>query len=421
MNKRVISLFFCFLMLVSVAATGCSLVNTGNGEDTTTSTNTTPAESGNPITLTMYIPCEKPVAEEDRAKVEEAINKITKSKFKTQIKLYLPTLDEYYSTIEGVMKARVEEEEQKTLAESELKKAIRAAKAEGIDAAVAESKFYAEHPEWVKYQETEASSDTEETVPETKLNELGMPELKYPDERENQLDIIWLGGYDRLMSYVNDDLLQRLDEELSSSSKALTSYITPGYLTYLKAYLSNSTYAIPNNRPIGEYTYLLLNKEVLNLTQYSKDDGFVSLTDEKCQDILQIVKENYSDKYLPLYSSTGELDIPNFQGNAAVNYTDRETPWTRIIEHKWFEFGKDEQGQDLPKTVISREYSSEWKPGDEPYYPVNDEKNGALYAEYKRLADTEKNVIFGGRLAEYRYYDMDAVIASALKKSEEVL
>ena len=108
-------------------------------------------------------------------------------------------------------------------------------------------------------------------------------------------------------------------------------------------------------------------------------------------------------------------------GNAAVNYTDRETPWTRIIEHKWFEFGKDEQGQDLPKTVISREYSSEWKPGDEPYYPVNDEKNGALYAEYKRLADTEKNVIFGGRLAEYRYYDMDAVIASALKKSEEVL
>ena len=92
-----------------------------------------------------------------------------------------------------------------------------------------------------------------------------------------------------------------------------------------------------------------------------------------------------------------------------------------IIEHKWFEFGKDEQGQDLPKTVISREYSSEWKPGDEPYYPVNDEKNGALYAEYKKLADAEQNVIFGGRLAEYRYYDMDAVIASALQKSEEVL
>ncbi len=126
-------------------------------------------------------------------------------------------------------------------------------------------------------------------------------------------------------------------------------------------------------------------------------------------------------EYRSVRFETGVLDIPNFQGNAAVNYTDRETPWTRIIEHKWFEFGKDEQGQDLPKTVISREYSSEWKPGDEPYYPVNDEKNGALYAEYKKLADAEQNVIFGGRLAEYRYYDMDAVIASALKKSEEVL
>lgn len=109
------------------------------------------------------------------------------------------------------------------------------------------------------------------------------------------------------------------------------------------------------------------------------------------------------------------LDKPNFQGNAAVNYTDRETPWTRIIEHKWFEFGKDEEGNDLPKTVISREYSSEWEPGVEPYYPINDEKNGALYQEYKKLADAEENVVFGGRLGEYKYYDMDAVIASALE------
>ena len=109
------------------------------------------------------------------------------------------------------------------------------------------------------------------------------------------------------------------------------------------------------------------------------------------------------------------LDKPNFQGNAAVNYTDVETPWTRIIEHKWFEFGKDENGQELPKTVISREYSSEWKPGDEPYYPVNDEKNGKLYEEYKKLAEKENDVIFGGRLGENKYYDMDAVIASALE------
>ena len=126
-------------------------------------------------------------------------------------------------------------------------------------------------------------------------------------------------------------------------------------------------------------------------------------------------------EYRSVRFETETLDIPNFQGNAAVNYTDRETPWTRIIEHKWFEFGKDENGNDLPKTVISREYSSEWKPGDEPYYPVNDEKNSALYERYKALASDEKNVIFGGRLGEYRYYDMDQVIAAALNVCDEQL
>ena len=119
-------------------------------------------------------------------------------------------------------------------------------------------------------------------------------------------------------------------------------------------------------------------------------------------------------EYRSVRFETETLDKPNFQGNAAVNYTDAETPWTRIIEHKWFEFGKDEDGNDLPKTVISREYSSEWKLGDEPYYPVNDDKNGKLYEEYKKLAEKETNVIFGGRLGEYKYYDMDAVIASVL-------
>ena len=115
------------------------------------------------------------------------------------------------------------------------------------------------------------------------------------------------------------------------------------------------------------------------------------------------------------------LNTSNYQGNAAVNYTDKETPWTRIIEHKWFEFGKDEEGNDLPKTVISREYSSEWKPGDEPYYPINDEKNTILYSKYKELADKEKKVTFGGRLGEYKYYDMDQVIAAALLKAKELI
>lgn len=124
-------------------------------------------------------------------------------------------------------------------------------------------------------------------------------------------------------------------------------------------------------------------------------------------------------EYRSVRFETEVLDMENYQGNAAVNYTDRETPWTRIIEHKWFEFGKDDKGNNIPKTVISREYSSEWNIGDDPYYPVNDAKNSKLYEEYKSLTKNEKNIIFGGRLGEYKYYDMDAVIATALEKFKE--
>ena len=126
-------------------------------------------------------------------------------------------------------------------------------------------------------------------------------------------------------------------------------------------------------------------------------------------------------QYRSVRFETEALATPDFQGNAVVNYTDSETPYTRIIEHKWFEFGKDESGNDIPTTIISKEYSSEWKVGDEPYYPVNDDKNQALYQEYKKLAESCGNVIFGGRLGEYRYYDMDQVIAAALELSHSIL
>jgi len=120
-------------------------------------------------------------------------------------------------------------------------------------------------------------------------------------------------------------------------------------------------------------------------------------------------------EYRSIRFETEVLDTDNFQGNAVVNYTDPETPYTRIIEHKHFELGTQ------PKTVISKEYSMEWKPGAEPYYPVNDDKNSALYETYKALAEKETNIIFGGRLAEYRYYDMDAVIESALAAAQREL
>ena len=118
---------------------------------------------------------------------------------------------------------------------------------------------------------------------------------------------------------------------------------------------------------------------------------------------------------------TEVLEADNYQGNAVVNYTEREVPWTRIIEHKWFEFGKDASGNDIPGTVISKEFSMEWEPGMEPYYPVNDDVNGNLYGKYRELAQKEENVIFGGRLGTYQYYNMDQVIAKALSLCEKEL
>lgn len=176
--------------------------------------------------------------------------------------------------------------------------------------------------------------------------------------------------------------------------------------------------------PVGGYTKLVANMlegiEVRLNTDYLANKEALDALAEK------VIYTGPIDAYFgyklgPLeYRSvrfeTELLDKPNFQGVAAMNYTDRETPWTRIIEHKWFQFGKDDAGNDLPKTVISREYSSEWKPGEVPYYPVNDQKNSARCQQYKALAAQESKVVFGGRLGEYRYYDMDAVIGEALEK-----
>ena len=181
--------------------------------------------------------------------------------------------------------------------------------------------------------------------------------------------------------------------------------------------------------PIGGYTKMV--KNILNGIEVELGQDYLSNKEQYDAIADKIVYTGAIDAYFGYKLGTLEyrsvrfeneiLDIPNFQGNAAVNYTDSDTPWTRIIEHKWFEFGKDDEGNDIPKTVISKEYSSEWKPGDEPYYPVNDEKNGALYKEYRKLAMGEDKVIFGGRLGEYKYYDMDAVIASVLDMCEKEL
>ena len=236
---------------------------------------------------------------------------------------------------------------------------------------------------------------------------------------------------EQAISLVGRDIYEKLikgytEKQWGRDCRELPAFIIrrlPVRLTFDNNYFN----ALYQGIPVGGYTKMVAN--LLEGVEVRLNTDYLEHKDELDALAQKVVYTGAIDAYFGYqlghleYRSvrfeTELLDQPNFQGNAAVNYTDRETPWTRIIEHKWFEFGRDDEGRELPKTIISREYSSEWKPGDEPYYPVNDEKNGELYARYRERTQGEKKVIFGGRLGEYKYYDMDAVIGAALERAEK--
>ena len=238
---------------------------------------------------------------------------------------------------------------------------------------------------------------------------------------------------EQAISLVGRDVFEKLikgytEKQWGRDCKEFPSFLIkrlPVRLTYDNNYFNARYQGIP----IGGYTKLI--EKMLDGIEVRLGIDYLAEKHELDQLAERIVYTGPIDElfgyclghleYRSLRFETELLDTQNYQGNAVMNYTDRETPWTRIIEHKWFEFGKDESGNDLPQTVISREFSSEWRPGDEPYYPVNDEKNCRLYFAYREMADKNKKVIFGGRLAEYKYYDMDQVIAAALNAALKVL
>lgn len=235
---------------------------------------------------------------------------------------------------------------------------------------------------------------------------------------------------EQAISLVGRDIYEKLikgytEKQWGRSCTELPAFIIkrlPVRLTFDNNYFN----ALYQGIPIGGYTNLVKNLldgiEVQLNTDYLINKDYLSSAAKKI--IYTGPIDEYFDyrlgtlEYRSVRFETEILDIPNYQGNAAVNFTDRETPYTRIIEHKWFEFGLDKNRNEIPKTVISKEYSSEWKKGDEPYYPVNNEKNSMLYLQYKELSKNEPNVIFGGRLGEYKYYDMDKVVELALELSK---
>lgn len=238
---------------------------------------------------------------------------------------------------------------------------------------------------------------------------------------------------EQAISLVGRDIYEKLikgytEKQWGRDCKELPAFIIkrlPVRLTYDNNYFN----ALYQGIPIGGYTNMV--KKMLDEIDIELNTDYLVKKDYYNSIAKKIVFTGPIDAYFDYQLGNLEyrsvrfenelLDTPSFQGNAAVNYTDRDTPWTRIIEHKWFEFGKDSNGNDISKTVISREYSSEWKLGDEPYYPVNDEKNSKLYEKYKALAIKENKVFFGGRLGEYKYYDMDQIIVEALNMSRTII
>ena len=231
---------------------------------------------------------------------------------------------------------------------------------------------------------------------------------------------------EQALSLVGRDVYEKLikgytEKQWGRDCKELPDFIIkrlPLRFTYDNNYFNDRYQGIP----IGGYTAIiekmLEGTEVLLGTDYKE---FIAKNGQVADKVLYtgMIDEYYDYKlgvleYRSVRFEQERYEMENYQGNAVVNYTDREVPYTRIIEHKHFEYGKQ------PVTIISKEYSSEWHKGDEPYYPVNNEKNNSLYEKYCQLAADEKKVIFGGRLGNYKYYDMDKVIEAALNKLEEL-
>lgn len=231
---------------------------------------------------------------------------------------------------------------------------------------------------------------------------------------------------EQALSLVGRDVYEKLikgytEKQWGRDCKELPAFIIkrlPLRFTYDNNYFNDRYQGIP----IGGYTAIV--EKMLEGIEVHLDSDYLKEKEKYNEMAEKIIYTGQIDEYFSYCLGVLEyrsvrfeqevLDCENYQGNAVVNYTEKEIPYTRIIEHKHFEFGKQE------KTVISKEYSSEWKKGDEPYYPVNNEKNNLLYQEYLKLAQKENKVIFGGRLGEYQYYDMDKVIEAALKKIKEL-
>ncbi len=307
-KKRIMSLLLAMLMLTSVLFTGCDAFG-GEDEDVEGEVGATQAATAE--TLSMYVVSEKPVDEKTAKLVQDAFNKITKVEFKTQVILHFHTYDEYYDVIEDKVQKNFEHEELKKEADRVLKAAKKAARAEGVvtDDAWFDA-FYEQYPQFAEFRETEeltgddtTAEQTEQVTVEDMDGNYTISQLKYPDEKPFQIDILWIDSYSRYLDYIKREMITEIDSELTGSSKKLTEYINGELLTWSK-WVTGSTYAVPNNSVLGEYTYLMVNKELAK--KYSYDPTTLTSL-EKCSDFLADVAK-YETGVAPIL---GELQPVN--------------------------------------------------------------------------------------------------------------
>ena len=342
MNKRLVCLTLSILMLLTCVFASCNAGSTTTEEPGETVDNSAK-------TITMWVVTDEETTDEAKEAVNEAFTKITKAKFKTNVVIQYCTEAEYYEKLEGAIEAAQYEIELEAKCAKELRQYLKAHKGEGKDNATLTAEFYAARPEYQKFQKVEADEDEEavETEEETEINEFGIAEIKYPDVKENQVDIFYLSGYDKYMEYYEKEYLSSLSEELSTSSKKLNTYISSSLLNGVQ--IEGGVYAIPNNVPIGEYTYMMIDKALFD-TYYQKIDKVGSVLD--LETFLNDVK-NYNAEMgktaadegyvVPLASTYEECmkmlcwywDLSYNDQSVYKTYYDEETGRNYVLQHEY--------------------------------------------------------------------------------------
>ena len=340
MNKRLVCLTLSILMLLACVLTSCS----SNTTDVDAAGETV---DNSAKTITMWIVTNDETTDEAKKAVNDAFTKITKAKFKTNVVIKYCTEDEYYDKLEEAIEANQYEIELEAKCAKELRQYLKAHKGEGKDNATLTAEFYAAHPEYQKFQKVENDDEenAEETEEETVVNEFGIAEIKYPDVKENQVDIFYLSGYDKYMEYYGKEYLSSLSEELTTSSKKLNTYISSSLINGVQ--IEGGVYAIPNNVPIGEYTYMMIDKELFD-AYYQKIDKVNSVLD--LETFLNDVKNYNGDKtaddagyVVPLASTYQEClkmlcwywDLSYTDQSVYKMYYDETTGRNYVVKHQY--------------------------------------------------------------------------------------